>query len=169
MNHPQTARRWSMVPRPALLLVLATITGCSGESGPARFDVSGRVTYGGKLVPVGQIQFEPDASQGNHGPAGIAPIENGSYDTAKAGCGHVGGPHRVLIVGYDGVTDPDNELVHGQPLFEPYRTTVDLPREAVVRDFAIVADDPKLCNFAHPAPPPFFRFLPFRLEFSRNL
>jgi len=125
---------------PIAATFLAAIAGCSGESGPARFDISGRVTYGGKPVPIGQIQFEPDASQGNRGPAGSAAVESGSYDTAKAGVGHVGGPHHVLIVGYDGIADPESELFHGQPLFEAYRITVDLPREAGVRDFDVPPD-----------------------------
>ena len=137
---PRTPRscKWR---RPAVLFLLAAMTGCSGESGPKRFDISGQVTYGGKPVPLGQIQFEPDASQGNRGPAGAAKIENGSYDTAGAGRGHVGGPHRVLVVGYDGVADPDNELPHGRPLFEAYRTTVDLPQGVSVRNFEVPAMD----------------------------
>jgi hypothetical protein len=122
--------------------MLVALAGCgSAESGPQRYHVSGNVTYDGKPVPKGFITFSPDTSKGNEGPGSGAPIENGTYDTS-GGKGTVGGPHRVRIVGYDGVptTEQGEELPDGKPLFPPYETTVDLPKEQNHRhDFEIPA------------------------------
>jgi len=122
-----------------LLLMLAVLPGCFGRSGPERFDVAGTVTHEGRPVPTGRIQFEPDAAQGNSGPAGFAVIENGRFDTASTGRGTVGGPHRVVIVGFDGNAQPDDELPHGRPLFPTYYTTAVLPKQRTTIDFDVPA------------------------------
>lgn len=115
---------------PLLLLALATLLGCGGESGPPRYDVSGVVTYKGQPIPAGTIQFNPDASKNNRGPSGAATIKDGKFDTALEGRGTIGGPHRVLIEAYDGNAQPELELPHGRPLFYGYQTEIDLPKEA---------------------------------------
>lgn len=81
--------------------------------------------------------FQPDTAQGNRGPAGYATIENGRYNTARSGRGVVGGPHRVIISGFDGMADPSGELPHGAPLFPDYHTTSDLPTGNTTLDFTI--------------------------------
>ena len=63
---------------PVLLVVL--LLGCSGEDGPQRYRVSGTVTFKGAPVPIGVIQFPPDATQGNSGPPAFADIKDGKYD-----------------------------------------------------------------------------------------
>ena len=115
------------------------LVGCGGSDGPARYDVSGSVTYQGKSLPAGRIYFTPDASQGNHGPQGFATIEDGEYSTAVSGKGTVGGPHKVSIAGFDGVPvqEMDDMLEMGKPLFTPYETTVDLPKEASTNNFDV--------------------------------
>lgn len=122
----------------AVLLVSLGPIGCGSADGPNRVRVSGKVTFQGKPVPVGAIYFDPDTSKGNEGPQGFAPIKDGQYDTSRDGTGVVGGPHRVRIAGFDGVASSD-DAPQGRPLFPPYTTTVDLPKESVQKDFDIPA------------------------------
>ncbi|HLA84892.1 MAG TPA: hypothetical protein VJL29_08860 [Thermoguttaceae bacterium] len=111
----------------ALLVGLAA--GC-GDRGPTRYRVSGTVTFQGKPVPLGAIQFTPDTSKGNRGPAAFAGIKNGRYDTAASGQGFVGGPQVVTVDAFDGViVDPDL-LPSGKPLLKnQYRKSFDLPKD----------------------------------------
>ena len=87
-------------------------------------------------MPFGEIIFEPDSSAGNSGPQGFAEIVNGKYETASDR-GMVGGPHTVLISGYP--TDPSNEDEENptEPLFQGYKTSIDLPKESSTQDFEI--------------------------------
>jgi hypothetical protein len=125
-------------------LLIAASPGCGGDrSGPERFEVSGRVTFGGEPIPKGVIIFSPDAGQGNSGPQGTARINDGSYSTGgTGGKGVTGGPHVVRIIGTDGKTfvdDVGNEYDDGRPLFDPWETNVDFAREAAVHDFDVPA------------------------------
>ncbi len=86
----------------AVAAALLTSGGC-GPKGPARYALSGKVTYHGAPVPWGCITFLPDGTKGNSGPATLAPIVNGAYQT-KAGEGTIGGPHVVLIDAFEAVT-----------------------------------------------------------------
>jgi hypothetical protein len=119
-------------------LLILVVAGCGGSDGPVRYQISGTVTYGGQPVPKGFITITPDTSQGNDGPGGGAPIENGSYRT-ETSKGIVGGPHHVKIVGYDGIaTSMEGEqLPDGQSLFTPYQTTVDFPKQDSKHNFDI--------------------------------
>ncbi len=126
----------------ALAIVLA---GCGSQiDGPPRYRVSGEVTYDGQPVPRGFITFEPDSEKGNSGPGGGAEIKDGRYRT-DADMGVIGGPHRVRIIGYDGVptTVEGEELADGQPLFPPYETQVDFPKEDTTHDFTIPKSPPQ--------------------------
>lgn len=120
-------------------LGLAASAGCGGTDGPARYPVSGSVSFDGQPVPVGEVFLEPDGSQGNTGPASLAVIENGRYETAP-NQGVVGGPYLVRISGYDGVSIPDSSA--GMPLFPPYETEVEFPAERTTQDFDIPAASP---------------------------
>ena len=120
-----------------LAVVIAWLTaGCGGSGGPARYDLSGKVSYGGKPVPAGRIVFEPDGAKGNSGPASYAEIHDGRY-AAPRGKGTVGGPHRVRIAGFDG--HGAGESPEGAPLFSEYRTTAKLPTQDGTRDFDVPA------------------------------
>jgi hypothetical protein len=121
----------------AILLASATL-GC-GNRGPARFDVSGKVTFHGKPVPIGRIVFLPDKEKGNAGPTGYANIQDGAYDTRNHGKGTCGGPQTAVISGYDGKSVPGIEVNAGKPLFTEYRVNVDLPRETGSKDFDVPA------------------------------
>ncbi len=119
-----------------ILVVLSTVlaaAGC-GQSGPARYEVRGTVTYGGQPVPAGQVIFEPDSEKNNTGPPAYARIQDGQYRT-QPGKGVVGGPHLVRIIGTTG--QPTPEMPQGQMLFPEYRLKVDLPRSNAVRNFEV--------------------------------
>jgi hypothetical protein len=100
--------------------------GCGGQSGPKRFDVTGKVTLDGSPLTSGQVIFEPDAAAGNRGPAGYAEIDNGEYNTAK-GKGTVGGAHIVRIRGESGANLRIRE----------YETRVDLGSQSSTQDFDV--------------------------------
>ena len=126
------------------LLALSAVilaAGC-GTGGPREHHVSGQVTFRDNPVPAGVIRFLPDTAQGNQGPAGYAPIENGRYDTARSGRGTVGGPHTVVISGYDGQADPSQERPHGAPLFREYQITANVGENRTTLDFAVPVTAP---------------------------
>jgi len=129
-------KRWKLFGLPWSVLLWL---GCAATSeGPLRYELSGVVTHGGQPVPVGMIRFTPDTDKGNHGPGTIAMVKQGRYRT-RSGKGTVGGAMIVEISGFDGVpTKVDGETIaSGTPLFEPYRTEADLPREAATLDFDV--------------------------------
>ena len=115
-------------------LAVCLSLGCGGSAGPKRYRIEGTVTYDGKPVAGGRIDFEPDPARGNQGPPGYAIIENGRYVTAR-GKGAVGGPHVVRITGTDG--QPTGESPYGRMLFSSYTTTIDLPHEPATQDFDV--------------------------------
>jgi hypothetical protein len=117
-----------------LSMTVAACVGCS-SSDVTRYDVSGTVTIGGQPVPSGAITFQPAA--GNTGPGGYATVKDGKFDTAVDGKGTTGGPHYATISGYDGIADPGNEKPFGSPLFNEYRTEVDLPKEPSTQNFDV--------------------------------
>ncbi len=118
------------------LAAMMFAAGCH-DAGPAQHHVSGRATFRGEPIPAGAVRFVPDTAQGNQGPAGYAAVENGRYNTARLGRGTVGGPHRIIISGYDGEPDPSGEQPHGARLFPDYQTTADLPTETTAIDFHV--------------------------------
>lgn len=124
---------WYLLLVPLILLTL----GC-GSSETKFNHVSGTITYGGQPVPRGTVMFQPDSSKGGSGPAGLALIRDGRYDTAaEGGKGVTGGPFRVRIVGLDG--KPVSMGPDGVPLFPDYTTTVTLPPTDTTHDFDIPA------------------------------
>lgn len=123
-------------PGAVLLGLTWSILGCGDASGTPQFDIAGAVTYQGKPIPAGMITFEPDASKGNKGPQGYAPIQDGRYDTRNNGRGSVGGPQVVVISGSDGAAVSDDNP-SGKPLFAPYTTTIDLGQEPSSHDFTV--------------------------------
>jgi hypothetical protein len=112
-------------------IAAAAVCGCSRSKGPERHSIRGSVTFKGEPVPLGQIAFEPDASQGNEGPGGYADIIAGRYTTHM---GAVSGPHRVRISGQSGpVVDETKDVT----LFSDYVTSVMIDPEFPEIDFDI--------------------------------
>lgn len=124
----------------AWLSAMMLVAGCGKSDGPQRYSLSGQVTYGGQPVPAGQIVFEPDSSANNKGPQGYADIKDGKYRT-EPGKGTVGGPHRVRITGYDGLTTDESKPT--KPLFAEYQTKTDLPTADGTKDFEVPASSKK--------------------------
>ncbi|MFG0261367.1 MAG: hypothetical protein ACF788_03155 [Novipirellula sp. JB048] len=105
--------------------LLLSQMGC-GSADPQEQHVSGAVTFNGAPVLMGDIQFLPKS--GNPGPAGSAKVIDGKFDTAvEGGRGTVGGPHAVIINGFDGQAEPEAELPLGKPLFSDYKVDFDIP------------------------------------------
>ena len=134
------------------------VGGCSGEQGPPRHHLSGKVVFNGAPVGFGMIYFQPDAQGGNSGPQGFATIRNGAFDTKREGKGTVGGPMIVRITGFD--SEPPKDLSETEPgpkpLFAEYQTKADLPKEDGNQDFdvpASAADGPVAPPPAMPAGP----------------
>lgn len=123
-----------------LLLALVTLSsGCFSSGDPASFGISGTVQFGDKPVPDGSITLIPDTRQGNSGAALSLDIVDGKFNSASANRGHVGGPHRVRVVGMDGKGDGDL-FPHGQMLFPDYETTIDLPKEETTQAIVVPGD-----------------------------
>lgn len=115
-------------------LVLFAALGC-GNSGPARYELQGEVTFRNAPLPAGTIVFDPDTEKSNEGPQGFGHIKQGKYDTRDQGRPVVQGPHLVRITGYDGVPGP--EMPQGKMLFPPYTTTVDIDPAQPTYDFTV--------------------------------
>lgn len=114
----------------ALFTVLAC--GCKGKNdSPARYDLSGRVTFGGEPIPVGVISFSPDTQQGNQGPGSTGRIQDGRYQT-RPGKGIVGGAYLVTIDGF-------KADAKATPLFAPCQISVALPEKGGTYDFDVPA------------------------------
>lgn len=81
---------------PTIALALS-IAGC-GKSGIERVHVSGKATYDGQPIEIGQIRFVPVSPA--TGPITIDRIQNGQYETVTTG-GVTVGTHRVEMRMYD--------------------------------------------------------------------
>src|SRR4051812_2625525 len=78
---------------------LLIVIGCGDDSGLAtRYPVSGNVTYNGKSVAQGRIDFVP--AKGGDGRAASGDIAEGSYSltTATTGDGAIPGPYKVTVI-----------------------------------------------------------------------
>jgi hypothetical protein len=130
---------------PLALLLGQIALGCSEREQLLR--VSGRVTFGGRPVPAGQIYFLPDSRRGNHGPAGYATILDGAYDTqgGPPGRGVRGGTYQVRIEGHDGqpMADAAEATIdriaafRSKTLFREYLFTADVGAGDAVLDFDV--------------------------------
>jgi hypothetical protein len=120
------------------LCCLLLLAGCGRNAGPARYDLTGKITYAGKPVPAGYIVFAPDKTKGNDGPGADAQIKDGVY-TVRAKEGTVGGPHIAVINGFDGVSFQkkltDNPM--GLPIFSNARVSVELPKTPTEYDIVV--------------------------------
>lgn len=123
--------------RVSKLLQLAVVAplfalGC-GDSGPTRYRISGTVTYEGNPVPFGAIIFQPNTTQNNGQPNGIAEIIDGVFDTRLGGQGFSGGPQIVIIQAFDGINIHPDYNPYGFSLGSGYNEPHDLPAgEAVL-------------------------------------
>jgi hypothetical protein len=93
------------------------VVGC-GDAKRSTINVSGKVTFRGKAVPAGFINFMPDFAAGNKGEVKGFEIVDGVYDTAKgSNPGIYPGANVVTISGFDGVKQ--NMWPKGKQIFNP--------------------------------------------------
>lgn len=134
---------WQRTPLRVVFLVFVTGMaglGCGGDTGPARFQLSGKVTFAGQPVKFGSIQFDPD--KGNEGPQGFAEIRDGVFDTAKGGQGAVRGKIVAKINGYESAPVSANSEEPIPALFVNYEVHFEMQDKATAKDF----DVPKLAS-----------------------
>lgn len=125
-----------------LLLVVIPLIGCAGHP---YHELSGKVMYAGKPVPVGEVLFSPDPEAGNKGPGVLAIIKDGVYKLPE-GKGHVGGAYIARITAFDGVVPPPRpgmEAVdqRGAVLCADHVVKLNLPAESTTHDFDIPAQN----------------------------
>lgn len=127
------------------LLIMFTLAGCEkATEGPDRFELSGKVTFNGKPVPVGEIVITPDTSFENKGPGSYAEIKDGQYVTAP-GMGIVGGFYILKVTGFDGIPSDGPEggepLLQGKTLFSGHEIKLVLMEQNTTFDIEIPAED----------------------------
>jgi len=94
-------------------LGLVFVLGCGDTTGLGkRYPVSGTVTYQGKPVEKGTINFIPDKPDGR---AATGDISNGSYSltTAESGDGALPGTYKVTVVAKEVDTSELKEIAKG--------------------------------------------------------
>ncbi len=102
------------------------LSGCGGaRDEPARYRVSGTVTYDGRPIEHGMIYFDPAGAA--TGASGFAPIKGGAFDTAaEGGKGHIGGKQNVRINAYSPPTPDETVAAEPPPFEEEYITELEL-------------------------------------------
>ncbi len=126
----------SHVPLVVLMVVslaLASGVGCQKSNGLT--PVSGRVTWKGNPVPMGDVSIEPDASQGNTGPQCRSSIIKGVF-TSRPEFGSVSGPVIVDVEGSE--QHPDKEFP--VPLFPRYTFKTEIPKGKATLDIVVPED-----------------------------
>jgi hypothetical protein len=105
--------------RVALILGLSGLAfGCGGGKRET-VNVSGTVTFKGKPVPSGFINFMPDFAGGNKGEVKGFPIVDGAYNTAEGSSpGIYAGANVITISGFDG--KKQNLWPKGKQIFNPF-------------------------------------------------
>jgi hypothetical protein len=116
----------------------AALSGCGGDDGPPRYNVSGSVSFAGQPLKAGKIYFVPIAP--NEGPAGYAMIVDGKFDTATDGQGHVGGELRARITPEVAPPGDDPDAPVELPFGGEYQEEITLPEEPSTKDFEIPAE-----------------------------
>lgn len=105
------------------LLLLTAYSGCGGDSGPTRYDVSGTVSWGGSPVPGGVVTFTNVETNA----AASCPISSdGSYE--NEGQGVVAGKNRVSVTARND---------QGAMWQKPYTTEVEIPAESYEYDIDV--------------------------------
>ena len=124
----------------AAMLILGALIlpcGCSKSDGVEKFHIQGTVTHQGNAVPVGSIVFQPDPSQGNSGPYGVAQIKDGKFSTKLKGEATIGGPHLVIIEAFDGKDVNPDYAPYGGSIGSTYQERFDLPKQDSTLDIEL--------------------------------
>jgi len=127
-------RKWHLLSATLFAVAVVGVAGC-GNNPP--YNISGKVTFDGKPLPLGRIYFDADPRQQNSGSSGWTDIKDGQYDTSRMGKGVSGGPTVVRIQGFK--TEGADASGFGPPLFQEHTIQVDLPRGKSTMDFDVPA------------------------------
>ena len=112
-----------------LSMSVAFLNGC-GPSGPERVVVTGTVSYNGRPVADGRINFVP--TEKSAVPMSGAVIQNGRY-RADAKGGVPVGTHKIQIEAYGGSLAPGQVLKPGtRPQYLPGKFNVDSQMEITI-------------------------------------
>jgi hypothetical protein len=131
-----TARvRTRRVPVVIVVAVLALATGVGCQKSNGLTPVTGRVTWKGNPVPMGNVYIEPDASQGNKGPQCRSSIIKGEFKS-RPEFGSVSGPVIVDVEGSE--QHPDKEFP--VPLFPRYTFKTEIPKGKATLDIVVPED-----------------------------
>lgn len=122
----------------ALLLAVGLTAGCGASD--STIHLTGAITYDGRPIPAGLIQFSPDDAQGNSGYGCVAIIRNGHYTTRES-LGVIGGEYVIRVQGFDGIVVDDDS--NGSPMFRPYQMKVELPLESGEFDIDVPVETKK--------------------------
>jgi len=117
----------------SLALALLIVPGCQKSNGLT--PVSGRVTFKGNPVPMGNVYIEPDASQGNKGPQCRSSIIKGVF-TSRPEFGSVSGP---VIVDVEG-SEQRAEKEFPTSLFPRYTFKTEIPKGKATLDIVVPVD-----------------------------
>ncbi|NQW46810.1 MAG: hypothetical protein HQ464_03470 [Planctomycetes bacterium] len=116
-----------------LAFALVSVSGCQKSNGLT--PVSGRVTFKGNPVPMGNVYIEPDASQGNKGPQCRSSIIKGIF-ASRPEFGSVSGPVIVDVEGSE--QRPESEFP--LPLFRRYTFKTEIPKGRATLDIVVPED-----------------------------
>jgi len=120
-------------PHALAVLAIVALAGCQRPNGLTQ--VTGRVTWRGKVVPVGMVSIEPDTVQGNRGPQARAAIADGTFKT-RGEFGAVSGPVVVEVQGFES-TGKTEALV---PLFPTHTFKTEIPKGKATLDIVVPED-----------------------------
>jgi hypothetical protein len=111
---------------------MGLVAGCS-KGGLKTAQLSGTVTFKGKPVPAGYIQF-----QGSLGEVRVVQIKDGVYDSAQEKApGIFAGPTAIRIAGFDG--KKVKGFSQGKQIFNPYELKDEIPVGTSTKDFTVPA------------------------------
>jgi hypothetical protein len=119
------------------------LSGCS-DNRPPGIDLQGTVTWQGRPVPSGFVVFSPDPTKGGSGHQGMAPIQDGRYDTRFKGGRRVAfGPQIVNISGFD-PPDVASGRKRGVRLFLPTDVPVEVSQNSSELNLVVPDRVPRL-------------------------
>lgn len=116
------------------------LAGCSGTKPTTQ--LSGKVTFKGKSVPSGYINFMPDSTKRSYGEVRMVRIKDGVYATKDGSAnGIFPGEAVIMISGFDG--QKIDYYPDGKQIFNPWRTNGTVPNGKGTMDFTVPdsADD----------------------------
>ena len=120
----------------AILMVVALLAGSSGcKRSNGLTPVTGKVTFKGNPVPMGNVYIEPDASQGNKGPQCRSSIIKGVF-ASRPEFGSVSGPVIIDVEGFEQRAESDFPT----PLFPRYTFKTEIPKGKATLDIVVPED-----------------------------